>query len=79
MQDQNVKNPPQWAELPETGVPMILKEMEIGTIETGYFVPLKRVASIRVMLSNIKTYTDKVFETQQVDDNSGDIILWRKS
>jgi len=76
MQDQNLKTAPQWVELPETGVPLILKEMELGTIDTGYFVPLKRVASIRVMLTNIKTYTDKIFQTEQVEDG---IVLWRKS
>lgn len=63
-------------EIPTDKVPKFLKEMEIGTIKTGYYVPLKRVASVRVSITNIHTYTDKRFETDQTEDKNG-IILWR--
>jgi hypothetical protein len=66
-------------EIPEDGLKDFFKEIEVGTIETGYRVPLIRKASIRSLMSNIAAYTDKVFESEKIKNGSGDIIIWRKS
>jgi hypothetical protein len=63
-------------EIPETEVPELLLSMEVGTQDSGYFVPLIRAASTRAAMSQISKYSGKtkLFTSKQVD---GGIIIWR--